>query len=68
MEAVVAATGLARCAAGSDALCGVPTWLPALYFAFGVVAALLGEISLRQDGRIRVVTANRDSPKEHQRA
>jgi hypothetical protein len=49
VEAVVAAAGLARYAEDSDALFGVPPWLPALYFAFGVVVALLAEISLRRD-------------------
>jgi hypothetical protein len=62
VEAVVAATGLARYAAGSDALFGVPTWLPALYFAYGVVAALLAEISQRQDGRIPRLAVGRYSP------
>ena len=37
--------GLARYADDSDALFGVAPWLPALYFAFGVVAALLAEIA-----------------------
>jgi hypothetical protein len=49
VEAVVAAAGLARYAEDSDALFGVAPWLPALYFAFGVVVALLAEISLRRD-------------------
>ena len=31
----------------SDALFGVRPWLPALYFAFGVVVALLGEIAAK---------------------
>ena len=31
----------------SDALFGVAPWLPALYFAFGVVVALLGEIAAK---------------------
>ena len=44
VEAVVAAAGLARYADDSDALFGVAPWLPALYFAFGVVVALLAEI------------------------
>lgn len=44
VEAVVAAAGLARYAEDSDGLFGVATWLPALYFAFGVVVALLAEI------------------------
>jgi hypothetical protein len=44
VEAILAAAGLARYAENSDALFGVATWLPALYFAFGVVVALLAEI------------------------
>ncbi len=45
VEAVIAAAGLARYAEDSDALFGVAPWLPALYFAFGVVVALLAEIA-----------------------
>ncbi len=45
VEAVIAVAGLARYADDSDALFGVAPWLPALYFAFGVVAALLAEIA-----------------------
>jgi len=48
VEAVIAAAGLARYAADSDALFGVAPWLPALYFAFGVVVSLLAEISVQQ--------------------
>jgi hypothetical protein len=44
VEAVIAALGLARYADDSDALFGVAPWLPALYFAYGVVVALLAEI------------------------
>jgi hypothetical protein len=47
VEAVIAAAGLARYAQDSDALFGVPPWLPALYFAFGVVVALLAEVSVQ---------------------
>jgi hypothetical protein len=47
VEAVIAAAGLARYAADSDALFGVAPWLPALYFAFGVVVSLLAEISVQ---------------------
>ncbi len=47
VEASVAAAGLARYADDSDALFGVAPWLPALYFAFGVVVALLAEISVQ---------------------
>jgi hypothetical protein len=45
VEAVIAAAGLARYSGDSDALFGVAPWLPALYFAFGVVVALLAEIA-----------------------
>jgi hypothetical protein len=48
VEAVIAAAGLARYAADSDALFGVVPWLPALYFSFGVVVSLLAEISVQQ--------------------
>jgi hypothetical protein len=47
VEAAVAAAGLARYAENSDALFGVAPWLPALYFAFGLVVALLAEIGVR---------------------
>jgi hypothetical protein len=46
VEAVLAGAGLARYAEDSDALFGVAPWLPALYFAFGVVVALLAEGSV----------------------
>ncbi|WNG93977.1 DUF2878 family protein [Mycobacterium sp. ITM-2016-00318] len=45
VEAVIAAAGLARYADDSDALFGVPPWLPALYFTFGVVVAMLAKIA-----------------------
>ena len=48
----VAAAGLARYADDSDALFGVAPWLPALYFAFGVVVALLAEV-----GSLRYITS-----------
>ena len=47
VEAVLAKAGLFRYADDSDALVGVAPWLPALYFAFGVVVALLGEIAAK---------------------
>ena len=47
VEAVLAKAGLFRYAGDSDALFGVAPWLPALYFAFGVVVALLGEIAAK---------------------
>ena len=46
VEAVIAAAGFARYLEDSDALFGVAPWLPALYFAFGVVVALLAEIAM----------------------
>jgi hypothetical protein len=56
VEAVIAAAGLARYADDSDALFGVAPWLPALYFAFGVVVALLAEVgSLRQMPSVRAL-------------
>jgi hypothetical protein len=45
VEAAIAAAGVFRYAPVPHGLFGVPPWLPALYFAFGVVAALLGEIA-----------------------
>ena len=57
IEAVVAAAGLARYADDSDALFGVAPWLPALYFAFGVVVALLAEV-----GSLRYITSAQPLP------
>lgn len=45
VEIAIAATGRFRYAPDSDALFGVAPWLVPLYFAFGIVAALIGEIS-----------------------
>lgn len=47
-EAVLVNTGVFAYNDDSDALFGVPLWLPALYFAFGVVGAVLGEIAARE--------------------
>jgi hypothetical protein len=44
VEIVLAKTGVFAYNDDSDALLGVGPWLPALYFAFGVVVALLAEI------------------------
>jgi hypothetical protein len=44
VEAILAATDVAHYADNVNTLAGVAPWLPALYFAFGVVAARLGEI------------------------
>ncbi len=47
VEAVLAEVGVFRYADGSDALFGVAPSLPALYFAFGVVVAVLAEIAAK---------------------
>jgi uncharacterized membrane protein len=47
VEAVLAGAGIFRYADDSDSLFGVGPWLPALYFAFGVVVALLAEIAAK---------------------
>jgi hypothetical protein len=43
-EIVLVAAGVSEYTEGVDGLFGVAPWLPALYFAFGVVAARLGEL------------------------
>ena len=43
-EIVIVELELARYAESADSLFGVALWLPALYFAFGVVAATLAEL------------------------
>lgn len=45
VEIAIAAAGQFRYAPDSDALFGVAPWLVPLYFAFGTVAALFGEIA-----------------------
>ncbi|CAJ1497844.1 hypothetical protein MU0083_001778 [[Mycobacterium] kokjensenii] len=45
VEIGIAAAGQFRYAPGSDGLFGVAPWLVPLYFAFGVIAALFGEIA-----------------------
>jgi hypothetical protein len=47
VEVAIAGAGVFRYADGSDALFGVAPWLPALYFAFGVVVALLAELAAK---------------------
>jgi uncharacterized membrane protein len=47
VEAVIAGAGVFRYADDSDSLFGVAPWLPALYFAFGVVVAVLAEIAAK---------------------
>jgi hypothetical protein len=44
-EAVMSAAGIFEYDSEIDHLLGVPFWLPALYFAFGVVAGRLGELA-----------------------
>lgn len=47
VEIVLVKLGVFAYNADSDGLFGVGPWLPPLYFAFGVVAALLGEIAVK---------------------
>jgi hypothetical protein len=47
VEAVIAGAGVFRYADDSDSLFGVALWLPALYFTFGVVVAVLAEIAAK---------------------
>jgi hypothetical protein len=47
VEAVLVEAGVFRYADDSDASFGVAPWLPALYFAFGVVVAVLAEIAAK---------------------
>jgi hypothetical protein len=56
VEAVIAGAGVFRYADDSDSLFGVAPWLPALYFAFGVVVATLAEIAAK-DRQPSVVAA-----------
>lgn len=56
VEIAIAAAGQFRYAADSDSLLGVAPWLVPLYFAFGVVAALIGEIA---------AAAGRSTPQDH---
>jgi hypothetical protein len=44
VEIALVEAGVFAYTAGSDGLFGVGPWLPPLYFAFGVVVALLGEV------------------------
>ena len=48
VESVLVAVGVFAYNDDSDALIGVGPWLPALYFTFGVVVALLAEIAARE--------------------
>jgi hypothetical protein len=61
VEAVLVAAGVFRYADDSDALLGVAPWLPALYFAFGVVVALLAEIAAK-DRQPSVIPSASDTP------
>lgn len=47
VEMLIVGSGVFRYTAGSDGMFGVAPFLVPLYFAFGVVAALLGEIAAR---------------------
>jgi hypothetical protein len=49
VEIALVEVGVFRYAESCDQLFGVGPWLVPLYFAFGVVAALLGELAARSD-------------------
>ena len=44
-EILIVEADLAMYAPSADGLAGVAEWLPALYFAFGIVAARLAELT-----------------------
>ncbi|WP_209719232.1 hypothetical protein [Marmoricola sp. OAE513] len=52
LEMIGAATGLFSYASDADSLGGVAPWLPGLYFAFGVTAAVLGELGAARTPRV----------------
>jgi hypothetical protein len=47
VEAVLSGIGVFRYADDSNSLFGVAPWLPALYFAFGVVVSVLAELAAK---------------------
>lgn len=61
-EALISAGGLFSYTSGSDDLFGVALWLPGLYFAFGVVAALLGEIAVAKQTQPRDSVGDEPAP------
>jgi uncharacterized membrane protein len=59
VEAVLAGAGVFRYADDSDSLFGVAPWLPALYFAFGVVVAVRhASAALTNASRVRLSVAD----------
>jgi len=61
-EVLVVEVELSRYSADADGLLGVAEWLPALYFAFGVVAARLAELlAARSSRRRRAADARRSA-------
>jgi hypothetical protein len=53
IEAFLAGIDQFKYANSSDSLLGVAPWLPALYFAFGVVASVLGELAITRQAPAR---------------
>jgi hypothetical protein len=64
VEAVIAGTGVFRYADDSNSLFGVAPWLPPLYFAFGVVVAVLAEIAAK-DRQPAVTPSDSGTPAPH---
>ena len=64
VESVIAAAGVARYADDSNALFGVAPWLPALYFAFGVVVGVLAEIAAKdREPSVRSTVSGTPAPR-----
>lgn len=61
VEIVLVEVGVFAYADDSSGLFGVGTWLPPLYFSFGVVAALLGELAAK-DRLVNATNPSRTSP------
>ncbi len=57
-EMVLVAAGVSEYGSGVDGLIGVPPWLPALYFAFGVVAARLAELFAARAQRLNAAASS----------
>lgn len=64
-EIVLVKVGVFAYAQDSSGLFGVGPFLPALYFAFGVVVALLAEIAVKERDREAVRSSDRDTSAPH---
>jgi hypothetical protein len=62
VEIALVGAGVFAYNAGSDGLFGVGPWLPPLYFMFGVVVALLGELCAKGRQPATVRSSDRGTP------